>query len=101
MKEIKRCKFCGKPLGGVRANRKFCGRRCYAKYLRTNPLRSNCSPRMQRPPTLCWTCKHTNRFECSWFSEKAIPVPGWKAIKRPVDGNESYIVVECPNYEKE
>ena len=32
--------------------------------------------------TICWLCKHTNRFACSWFNpDNPSPVDGWTAEK--------------------
>jgi len=54
-------------------------------------------------PTLCWNCKNTNRFKCSWFDPKnPKPVDGWEAVRRDLlvynRRIESYCVVRCPNY---
>jgi hypothetical protein len=97
-----KCKYCGKEWYVPPASRKkFCDKKCYAAYMQRNPPRTrNYSPRCGSN-TLCWTCKHTNQNECSWFTADLIPVPGWKAIERPVEGGMSYIVLECPNYERE
>lgn len=72
------------------------------------------------PETLCWKCKNTNRFKCSWFKDFT-PVHGWTA-KHTVrhytythyrhDGDklvayktehniESYHVIKCPNFDPE
>lgn len=56
--------------------------------------------------TLCWRCKNTNRFKCTWFDPKnPRPVEGWEAIQRDlyVDTRrvESYFVVSCPNFDPE
>lgn len=68
--------------------------------------------------TLCWKCKNTNRFKCSWFNDFT-PVPGWTAEKeirhythtstRRENGKIirwsakeeflSYYVRECPNFD--
>lgn len=56
----------------------------------------------QREPTLCWSCKNTNRFKCPWFNpDDPQPVPGWVAELRPVKGvkGDSYFVKECPKFE--
>lgn len=72
------------------------------------------------PETLCWNCKNTNRFKCSWFKDFT-PVPGWVAektirnythtstwrdrgkIRRRSFAHEveSYYVIECPGFEPE
>lgn len=55
------------------------------------------------PSTLCWNCKNTNRFKCSWFDPKnPKPVDGWTAVRRDTFAGkrqvESYHVISCPNY---
>ena len=96
-----RCKYCGKVIGQNQRNI-FCNKKCYGSYLREQPAkRSNLPVRCRGSETLCWTCKNTNQDECSWFEKYAKPVAGWKAIERPINGVESYVVVECPNYERE
>lgn len=53
--------------------------------------------------TLCWGCKNTNRFKCSWFNPvDPQPVPGWVAevrVKSMI--GETYLVKECPNFDPE
>ena len=39
---------------------------------------------------LCWTCKNTNRFKCSWF-EKNADVPDYVEIKNG-------FIVKCSKY---
>lgn len=95
-----KCAFCGKELKTARADQKFCNRKCYMAHRRDNPsigFPKSCNKEI----SLCWFCKHTNQNECSWFTADMIPVPGWKAIERPVEGGMSYVVLECPNYERE
>lgn len=32
--------------------------------------------------TICWLCKHTNRYDCTWFDpDNPQPVDGWTAEK--------------------
>lgn len=53
--------------------------------------------------SLCWYCKNTNRFKCSWFNPvNPQPVPGWVAELRHVKGvkGDSYRVKECPNFDQ-
>lgn len=50
-------------------------------------------------PTLCWNCKNTNRYKCSWFNpKKPTPVPGWIAERTTNCKYESYRVIDCPNF---
>ena len=47
--------------------------------------------------TLCWSCsKGAN--ECC-FMESLEPVEGWKAKKVLCEGNETYHVIKCPDFE--
>lgn len=64
--------------------------------------------------SLCWKCKNTNRFDCSWFDpDDPQPVKGWIAKPTEIycncgyDGSgrsfrhatSSYHVYECPNFD--
>lgn len=54
------------------------------------------------PLTLCWGCKNTNRFKCSWFNPTdPQPVPGWTATPKKVIGisGTTYHVKACPNFD--
>lgn len=57
----------------------------------------------QDRPTLCWRCKNTNRFDCTWFNPNdPQPVPGWVAEPREMySGSTTYLVKECPKFEPE
>lgn len=50
--------------------------------------------------TKCWTCKNACGG-CCW-SREFKPVPGWKAEKTFIPSNvgheESYKIIECPEY---
>ena len=47
--------------------------------------------------SLCWNCsKGAN--ECC-FMESLEPVEGWKAKKVLCEGNETYHVIKCPDFE--
>ena len=105
----RKCKWCGKVLKKY-GNQKFCNRTCYAEYKR------NTAMPVYRPhgkkgvrDTICWECRNAND-SCPWHSEKHSPVPGWSAtptrVRMSVCGNraryaDSYIVHECPGFEKE
>lgn len=97
------CEYCGKLIRTGEETRRFCNRKCYGKYRGEHPelTRRWTRSKGERTDTLCWTCKHTNQNECSWFREDAKPVSGWKAIERQMRYGMSYLVVECPNYERE
>lgn len=60
-------------------------------------------PGQQERPPLCWGCKNTNRFDCSWFNpDNPQPVPGWVAELIPKHRmEETYLVKECPKFEPE
>lgn len=52
--------------------------------------------------SLCWYCKNTNRFKCSWFNPTdPQPVPGWTATPKKVVGisGTTYHVKACPNFD--
>lgn len=53
--------------------------------------------------TKCWTCKNSSGG-CSW-SRSFRPVKGWlaeKTVIKGIDGYlDSYLVIECPLYDKE
>lgn len=58
--------------------------------------------------TICWLCKHTNRFACSWFNpDNPSPVDGWTAEKESklcvnTDNSRHYYVTykvsHCPKF---
>lgn len=47
--------------------------------------------------TLCWSCSK-GADECC-FMESLEPVPNWKAKKVLCEGNPTYLVIKCPNFE--
>ncbi len=53
--------------------------------------------------SLCWKCKNTNRFDCSWFDpDNPQPVPGWEAELIPKHRmEETYLVKACPKFDPE
>lgn len=61
--------------------------------------RDYCSRFERRPETICWDCKHASTNGCEW-AKSFTPVDGWKAIQSVVDTNDSYLVLECPKFEK-
>ena len=89
------CEYCGKEFHTFR-NVKYCSRICAG--LASKSLTD----------TICWHCARATGF-CSW-SEKFIPVRGWKATPTEVkiasrpNGTElttdSFIVHECPLFER-
>lgn len=47
--------------------------------------------------SLCWSCsKGANECE---FMRSLEPVPNWKAKKVLCEGNETYHVIKCPDFE--
>ena len=53
--------------------------------------------------TICWDCAHATNKDCvcswAWYLE---PVEGWKAVPtKKESGNKSYIVIECPLFERD
>ena len=102
------CQYCGKVFYG-HGNRKHCSRHCANL---AHQFKFVDDGRKMPPSTLCWKCKNTNAIDCSWFSKKEEPVPGWIATPTVIryiskckkDYNcdkesSSYIVHECPNFE--
>ena len=61
--------------------------------------RDYCSRFKMRPDTLCWDCKHSTTNGCSW-AKSFTPVDGWKAIPSVAGESDSYLVLECPKFEK-
>ena len=61
--------------------------------------------------TICWLCKHTNRFACPWFDpDNPRPVDGWTAEKESklcvnTDNSRHYYVTykvsHCPKFAPE
>lgn len=49
--------------------------------------------------SLCWECGNATG-KCSW-SEDLIPVKGWKAEDSVKDGMPTYLVLECPEFERD
>lgn len=52
-----------------------------------------------RRPTLCWECANA-LCGCSW-SQRFEPVPGWVATPTYNKGIQSYIVTECPEFDRD
>lgn len=94
-----RCERCGKVFEDLpEAKRKYCSNECRNKTRRGEPRQAF------QKETICWTCKNTND-SCPWFSANPKPVEGWTAERkdyRQSNGElcDTYIVKECPNYEK-
>ena len=61
--------------------------------------RDYCSRFKIRPDSLCWDCKHATTNGCSW-AKSFTPVDGWKAIPSVAGESDSYLVLECPKFEK-
>lgn len=53
--------------------------------------------------TLCWRCAKSVNNGCSW-SARFEPVQGWTAeetvLKRIGIGGKSYLVIDCPEFER-
>lgn len=60
-----------------------------------------------RTMTICWLCKNTNRYDCTWFDpDDPKPVEGWVVEESEVNfGRQrtdvSYTVKSCPNFKRE
>lgn len=54
--------------------------------------------------TICWKCKNSYYGKCSWHTDFT-PVKDWVAeptkIKNYKEYINSYLVLKCPNFEKE
>ena len=61
--------------------------------------RDYCSRFKMRPDSLCWDCKNSTTNGCSW-AKSFTPVDGWKAIPSVAGESDSYLVLECPKFEK-
>ena len=61
--------------------------------------RDYCSRFKIRPDSLCWDCKNSTTNGCSW-AKSFKPVDGWKAIPSVAGESDSYLVLECPKFEK-
>ena len=94
--KTKICKYCGKVFQST-GQGIYCSAECKARaYYTKNEV------------TLCWNCKRATGF-CSW-SEDFTPVEGWKAIPTKVKVanskgrnktfTDSYLVIECPLFER-
>jgi hypothetical protein len=89
------CKGCGKVFASYRSLQ-YCSRACAGNATKG------------KKDTICWNCKRATGF-CSW-SEKFIPVKGWKAtptiikIANRYGKNKTYdnsfLVHECPLFER-
>ena len=99
----KKCLNCRKPFTTRNKAQSFCSRECYGAYIqRPEQLHQNTKY------TLCWECANSNN-SCSWHRDFT-PVDGWKAKPtvyksgKGTNGEQlyinSYIVYECPNFEK-
>ena len=91
-KTEKLCEWCGRGFWSRNKKQKFCGRRCYGAYLKMGD-------KARQHETLCWQCGRTNGNECVWFSEAALPVEGWTALRRDTPDGDSYFVISCPNFQ--
>lgn len=89
------CENCGKVFRSFRKS-KYCSVICSSR------------GKTSTKDTICWDCKKATGF-CSW-SEKFIPVEGWKATPTIVKiannygknktFDDSFIVHECPLFER-
>ena len=61
--------------------------------------RDYCSRFKMRPDSLCWDCENSTTNGCEWAKSFA-PVDGWKAIPSVAGESDSYLVLECPKFEK-
>ena len=61
--------------------------------------RDYCSRFKMRPDSLCWECKNSTTNGCEW-AKSFTPVDGWKAIPSVAGESDSYLVLECPKFEK-
>ena len=61
--------------------------------------RDYCSRFKIRPDSLCWDCKNSTTNGCEW-AKSFTPVDGWKAIPSVAGESDSYLVLECPKFEK-
>lgn len=61
--------------------------------------RDYCSGFKPRPDSLCWDCKNSTTNGCEW-AKSFTPVDGWKAIPSVAGESDSYLVLECPKFEK-
>lgn len=51
--------------------------------------------------TICWECRKATGG-CSWSEYKVNrPVAGWAVMPTNINGIESYIVLECPEFERD
>ena len=91
----KECKWCGKSFVTKNKKRNYCHKSCQMMARKNRPRKQD---------QLCWTCKNTNGYKCSWFSEEAKPVEGW--VAKPtviIYGGEkihSYRISKCPQYDQ-
>ena len=65
-----------------------------------------CSKYKPRPDTLCWDCKNATNNGCEW-SRSFKPVEGWNAVPSAIlvggandKYTDSYLVLECPKFER-
>lgn len=65
-----------------------------------------CSKYKPRPDTLCWDCKNSTNNGCEW-SRSFKPVEGWNAVPSAIlvggandKYTDSYLVLECPKFER-
>lgn len=49
--------------------------------------------------TICWDCANVYHDKCPWHCKEPKPVDGWNAVYNA--SNDSYSVIDCPNFEKE
>ena len=52
-----------------------------------------------KKPTLCWDCANY-AFGCSW-SEDCVPVKGWEAVPCKGKHFDSYLVLDCPLFDRD
>lgn len=100
-----KCKSCSKrftlflDLNGVELRR---------RETRPNNVRARKMPEKYRPKTLCWHCQKAcgGPSGCSWFNGFK-PIEGWEAIPETMrfngihDGQKSYTVIKCPEFEED
>lgn len=77
--------------------------------LRKYGIRKEVERKAQGRETLCWTCKYAAMGDytpCPWHRKPYTPRDDWTAVRMDIEtmptkkGKESYLVIDCPGFEK-
>lgn len=91
------CCICQKWFATTSSKRNTCSKERTA--IRNKRRTSEKKRRRIFKEQLCWTCQNATGG-CSW-SKNFAPIEGWDAVSTTVDGEDTYFIKNCPQYEQD